>query len=322
METGEDPIIRGVVQISGDSERVTDADEEVFLLYSDLQSSVQSGSDVFRGLGHVDSRKDTMTISFELKDSVSTTDTIAVSGSRSSRRNKKQRNRNDAGRTIQIELAQDKTALRTRKGDTGSVLWKASIDFAQMILQQIHSRSRNSLLNPTLLKTQHVLELGAGTGLLAIAFSSLVQRYTVTDIKDLLPLLRKNVASNFDGWPSCAPSTPGSNVFVEELDWVILQSTKPIHRPRLVNVDPVDLLLVVDCIYHPSLLPALVETIDYLVHSERTAVLVVVELRAVDVIREFLELWMGKPGWDIWRVGDNLVEKPYAMWLGWRKDIQ
>lgn len=87
-----------------------------------------------------------------------------------------------------------------------------------------------------------------------------------------------------------------------------------------MDADLVDLILVVDCIYHPSLLPALVETIDYLTVSDRTAVLVVMELRASDVTREFLDLWITKStGWEIWRI-DGVLERPYVMWLGWRTD--
>ncbi|GLB43364.1 putative lysine methyltransferase [Lyophyllum shimeji] len=304
---------RGAVRISSDAERVTDADEEVFLLYSDLQSGAATAdTDTFRGLGHVDSRKDTMTITFELKVPTST-------ASDKPRRHRKTRKPSkDLDKTFQIELAQDKSALRTRKGDTGSVLWKASIDFARLVLQQIHAQASDSLLDAEILKTQHVVELGAGTGLLAIAFASLVQRYTVTDIGALIPLLRKNVASNFDGWPEqCLPSAPGSNVFVEELDWLILNSTIPAHRNRVVDFEPADLILVVDCIYHPSLLPSLLETIDHLTIPARTAVLVVVELRAEDVIREFLELWLSRQGWEIRRL-TGLLDRPYAMWLGWR----
>ena len=85
-----------------------------------------------------------------------------------------------------------------------------------------------------------------------------------------------------------------------------------------MDTDPADLILVVDCIYHPSLLPALVETIDYLTVSDRTAALVVMELRASDVTREFLDLWITKSaGWEIWRI-DGVLQGPYVMWLGWR----
>lgn len=79
-------------------------------------------------------------------------------------------------------------------------------------------------------------------------------------------------------------------------------------------------MLIVDCIYHPSLLPALVVTIDHLATSEKTAVLVVVELRAEDVVREFLDLWLaaGEGAWEIWHAHE-VMEGPYAVWVGWKK---
>jgi len=78
-------------------------------------------------------------------------------------------------------------------------------------------------------------------------------------------------------------------------------------------------LLVVDCIYHPSLLPALVETIEHLTIREQTTVLVAVELRAEEVIDEFLKLWVGNEGrWEVWSVGEVLQDASYAMWVGWK----
>jgi len=94
-------------------------------LYSNLQSA---GSDTessgFRGLGHLDSRKDILDIIFDLNG-------MSDSKSKESRRGKRSKvqkrhqSGNENDKTIQIELFQDKTALRTRKGDTGSVVWKA-----------------------------------------------------------------------------------------------------------------------------------------------------------------------------------------------------
>ncbi|KAG5352135.1 hypothetical protein C0989_003603 [Termitomyces sp. Mn162] len=318
MNEQGDVVLRGVVRITTDSEPVTDADEEVFIIYSDLQANSKSDTDPFRGLGHVDSRKDTMTISFELTAPNHLSD-AKISGSQHTRKSHKLTKVMDKTKTVQIELFQDKTALRSRRGDTGSVLWKASIDFARLILQQLHTQVPDSLLKASILKSAHVLELGAGTGLLAAAFAPLVGHYTVTDIGDLQPLLRKNIAANFTGWPDrCVPPALGSNVSVEELDWVTLSNTAPVQRGKLVSDRPVDLVLAVDCIYHPLLLPPLLETINYLAIPERTAVLVVVELRAEDVIREFLALWLSHSGWEIWRVGGSLLHKPYVMWLGWR----
>lgn len=83
--------------------------------------------------------------------------------------------------------------------------------------------------------------------------------------------------------------------------------------------DPIDILLIVDCIYHPSLLSSLVETIDYLSTPSQTAVIVVSELRSEQVIREFLELWLSIPGWTIRRNPGIGLSGPYVMWIGWKR---
>lgn len=160
----------------------------------------------------------------------------------------------------------------------------------------------------------------AGTGLLSIALSSLVGRYTATDIGPLIPLIQKNVALNFPRWPHISEGTKGANISVEELDWISIQSASASQRPKIYNKDnnPVDLLLVVDCIYHPALIPPFLATVDYLATPGKTAVLIVSELRAEDVMREFLERWLQIPGWEIWRIPNEEFGKRYAIFLGWK----
>lgn len=171
----------------------------------------------------------------------------------------------------------------------------------------------------------------AGTGLLAIALSRLVRQYTVTDIEALMPLIRKNLNLNLPGWenslskePRGTQSATGHTITANALDWLTLHKCPPNTRKSAYSYDTIDLLLVVDCIYHPSLLPALVESIDYLSAPEQTMVLVVVELRAEDVVREFLELWLtagGQGAWEVWHV-DGIMEGPYAAWIGWKRVLQ
>ena len=146
--------------------------------------------------------------------------------------------------------------------------------------------------------------------MLSIALAPLVRRYTATDIEPLIPLIRKNVTLNFPGWPT------GSNIAVEELDWQALESTPISRRPMVFNFEPVDVILAVDCIYHPSLLSSMITTIDYLSIPGRTTALIISELRAEDVIREFLEIWLSKPGWEIWRISNEVLGKHYAIWMG------
>ena len=55
----------------------------------------------------------------------------------------------------------------------------------------------------------------------------------------------------------------------------------------------------------------------YLATPGKTTVVVVVELRADDVIREFLEAWLqSDPRWQIWSLGEKRLDSAYALWAG------
>lgn len=124
--------LRGPVRFCDSFEAVHDADEEVrlisfqlflpyqiFLLYSEKQRNDADS----RGLGYVDSHKDVLEIKFDLSFKSTQDD----SGSPHRKRKVKQ-----IVKTIEIELHQDKTALRSRKGDTGSVVWRARYRFPKL----------------------------------------------------------------------------------------------------------------------------------------------------------------------------------------------
>ncbi|KAJ8473592.1 hypothetical protein ONZ45_g16236 [Pleurotus djamor] len=322
---------------------VTDPEEEVFLLYTNLQNARLNLGRVdddshFRGLGHVDSKTDTLEIRIELE---APTKVVPValnpspspsafvdtkSGRRSHKRSHSNKTSHPSNITLEAILWQDKTALRSRKGDTGSVLWKASIDFSRAVLRQLlfppqHDDAPRPLLDADRLRSAHVLELGAGTGLLSVLFSPYVGKYTATDIEPIIPLIRKNISTNIEARRT--PSHPDalSNVLAHTLDWVQFHSTTASIRQQYlssISPEPVDLLLIVDCIYHPSLLSPLLTTIDAVAVADKTAVLVVVELRAEDVIREFLTLWVAMESWEIRHV-DGVLDHPYAIWLGWKR---
>lgn len=175
----------------------------------------------------------------------------------------------------------------------------------------------------------------AGTGLLGIALSPIVARYTLTDVEALVPLIQKNVAHNRNlpslprssvagrrsthGTGASASKEQDTNIVIEALDWEVLCGASPSLRRASFQYPPIDLLLVVDCIYHPSLLPALLATIDHLATPGVTAALVVVELRAEDVVREFLAGWLSlsNGAWQLWSI-PNLLDGPYAVWVGWK----
>jgi len=318
------------MRLPGHSRPITDADEEVFFLYTRLAGlnhtdNKESESD-FRGLGFVDASRDVLPIRLEISprltsvnvstDADAETTIFPHTLTRKSKRKEKQKRREGPKLepiVLEWELWQDKTSLRSRSGDTGSILWRASIDFATLVLQQTHFPYSGSLFDPLSLKSTSVLELGAGTGLLACALGPLCARYVATDIPALMPLLRKNITSICHGTPVSACT----------LDWSFPSSRQ---LPDDILHTPSEIILAVDCIYHPSLVPPLLDTIAALCRpgATATAVLVVSELRAEDVVRTFLDAWLARrdEGWTIWSVNgegeDALLGARYAMWLGWR----
>ncbi|KAL1733294.1 putative methyltransferase-domain-containing protein [Schizophyllum commune] len=309
----------GPVQLTDDSERITDADEEIFLLYTSLQAH-PIPEEAHRGLGFLDSHHDTIELVIELDDDPPRTSSSAAPSPSSSGPSTPATEvppvKPADPQSVQVELYQDKTRLHTTKGDTGSVLWRASIDFARMVLRQYHHRSPDSFLERDSLLNLRVLELGAGTGLLPVLLSPLVKHYTATDIAGLTHLISKNVHLN-------AADHDLRNVVVETLDWEQLRSTSVSRRRKAFPDDAPDLILAVDCIYHPSLVGPLVSTINHFARPDKTTVVVVSELRAEDVLRGFLEAWLGSNGarWEIWHAGDGtdgpgLLGVPYVTWVG------
>ncbi|TRM65375.1 putative methyltransferase-domain-containing protein [Schizophyllum amplum] len=335
----------GPIRLTDDSERVFDADEEIFLLYAALQAHPLP-SNIHRGLGFLDSQHDKLSVTIELKDpSLRPAPTsTSYGGKRSSRNSRKiHLKRESEPDAVQVELHQDKTRLHTAKGDTGSVLWRASIDFATLVLQQHHAHNPASLFECELLPSLTVLELGAGTGLLPLLLAPLVDHYTATDIPALTPLISKNVQLN-------SPNRKLCNVTVEALDWEELHRTSASRRQlftyndgRIATEDSAvpDVILAVDCIYNPSLVGPLVSTINHFAAPDKTVVVVVSELRSEEVMRDFLEAWLRantvpssdqdpqeqtnaiSTRWEIWRAGDGadgsgLLGVPYVTWIGRR----
>ena len=101
---------------------------QVFILYSANQVTHVAGPD-FRGLGYVDSHKDILDIVFDIKYEVPVASETPKRKSKAPRQGQK---------TIEIQLHQDKTALRSRKGDTGSVVWRARYVVNHCSIPSIH----------------------------------------------------------------------------------------------------------------------------------------------------------------------------------------
>ena len=152
------------------------------------------------------------------------------------------------------------------------------------LLPQLHFPALVStpLFSPTQLAEATVLELGSGTGLLAIALAPFVGRWVCTDQAECLKLIGSNLTRNGltvgskdeddtssavdtskpgktgNGSAASAPTT-GPQVGVEELDWFSFlppssASKAPIEPSKSAPVPPLyDLIVSSDCIYNPHL---------------------------------------------------------------------
>lgn len=106
---------------------------QIFLLYTRLSSSgAQDGSNTFTGLGFVDSKHDQLLLTFDLpppiRDLSDSEEKLSLSPSSSKRRRK----RHHAHKahpiepiSLEVKLAQDNTALRSKKGDTGKLFYSS-----------------------------------------------------------------------------------------------------------------------------------------------------------------------------------------------------
>ena len=145
-----------------------------------------------------------------------------------------------------------------------------------------------------------------------------------TDLPDLIPLINKNINLN--------PHLATPSLKVTPLDWFTVQQCPPSSRdrvfPRALGLQSpeggdIDLILAVDCIYNSALVPPLLTTIDHYASPDKTWVMVVMELRDEDVLREFLMQWTGLEGWTIWPVGNeehsSLLDDRFAIWMGHKR---
>jgi predicted nicotinamide N-methyase len=142
----------------------------------------------------------------------------------------------------------------------------ASIGFLIYFAQALSSipppetSALKALVQSSKVRRLRVLELGAGCGIVGIAFAQLVKcDLRVTDLEDAQAILAKNVG--------CATPMAGSTVKADIMDWAsrLEDSSNAIF----------DLILVSDCIYNPDSSLHLVEILKQLaLRAPNTLILV------------------------------------------------
>jgi hypothetical protein len=193
-------IPHGPISLPTDATFVSDADEEIFFLYTRLAAlKPPDSSDTghFHGLGTENSKEYALLVRIELKPPPTACEPTPKSEklNRNTGRRKRGKKREGSNSRSEIpvgrgkepepvvqeyRLFQDITALRSRSGDTGSVLWKtrsclpfepvlkanlsflSSIEFLSLVLQQFQfpEPTGRGLLDYAKLRQTHVLELG------------------------------------------------------------------------------------------------------------------------------------------------------------------
>jgi predicted nicotinamide N-methyase len=155
----------------------------------------------------------------------------------------------------------------------GTTVWDSSIVLAKFL----EANCRKGDFAKTRVKGKRVLELGAGMGLGGIAFSLLGASVVLTDVAEVIPLLKRNVELNL----GC--SCP--DVTVMELDWF-----KPEQLEALTPSPPFDYVIAADCVYAEHIIPHF-HSIVQAATNDKSIVLVVNELRSHLIQAKFIEVF-------------------------------
>ncbi|PLW20338.1 hypothetical protein PCANC_08476 [Puccinia coronata f. sp. avenae] len=337
---------------------VTDADEEVFSLYTELAGWSERATEFDEArsaeahrhptrvgsLGFVDSGASVVAIRLEIRPPPQPSSS-QQSGIGYSRRGRKAKHDPASqimkGKEIQVELKQDILATTYRSGDTGSIVWRASIDLAELLWYELlfpsadarplemsaeeeHPCWRGFLDMGRLTGAARILELGAGTGSLGILCAGMfppesTASWTVSDQFDLLAIIARNFGHNCIPLSTApVPGDHGALHTIEEIDWLEVEKQwlknqahlQPNSEPSDCATRRYDLILAVDCLYNEALVLPLLRTLDHFASPPAadtpagpTLVLVVSELRSSDVVELFLRHWLAlRPRWSIFRL--------------------
>ncbi|XP_004506058.1 uncharacterized protein [Cicer arietinum] len=178
----------------------------------------------------------------------------------------------------------------------GTTVWDASLVFAKFL----ERNCRKGRFSPAKLKGKRVIELGAGCGVSGFGMALLGCDVTVTDQKEVLPILQRNVDRNISRVMQKNPESFGS-IKVAELQWGDESHVKAVGPPF-------DYIIGTDVVYVEHLLEPLLQTILGL-SGPRTTILLGNEIRSTCVHEKMLQMW--KKNFDVKTVSKSKMDETF-----------
>ncbi|KAI4334344.1 hypothetical protein L6164_019047 [Bauhinia variegata] len=180
----------------------------------------------------------------------------------------------------------------------GTTVWDASLVFIKFL----EKNCRKGRFSPAKLRGKRVIELGAGCGVSGFGMALLGCDVLVTDQKEVLPLLKRNVERNIS---RVMQSNSGSDSFgsieVSELQWGDENHIKALGPPF-------DYIIGTDVVYAEHLLEPLLQTI-FALSGPRTTILLGCEIRSTTVHEQMLRMW--SKNFDVKTVPKSKMDETY-----------
>jgi predicted nicotinamide N-methyase len=183
------------------------------------------------------------------------------------------------------------------EGETGSTLWLSAQVLAAYLLDRV-----------SLPKGCSILELGSGTGFLAVVLSIQGHRVFATDTADLIATgnLQQTLAWNQD-----AIARSAGSVTVQAVDWYDAD----------VDLPTADCIPATDVIYHPLHIPALVRIIKQCAETKPTPVIYIAqEVRTVELMQDFHK-HVTRAGFSLSIVKPDKIAASVSRQLQWAAEV-